>query len=174
MEVTNKTYIKMPLQYMCHMNYAYFDGAQFVSNMPESAFKLRESIPAHIHPTKQWYAYTKKLIEEQKDGKIITVLDNKPMYDPEIVYMADDLSVYGEDAVFEMKASDITCFTQYKTSDFKSATRWIMYNDDLQVAAFVLPATCRPEGAKAAERMGTIIYLEPNETKTFHVQTGLR
>ena len=69
---------------------------------------------------------------------------------------------------------DITCFTEYKTSDFKSATRWIMYNEDLKVAAFVLPATCRPEGAKAAQKAGTIIYLEPNETKTFHVKTGLK
>ena len=174
MEVTNKTYIKMPLQYMCHMNYAYFDDAVITSNMPDSAFKLRESIPAHVHPTQQWLAYNEKLKELQKEGKTLSVLNDKAMYDPEIVFMADDLSVYGEDAVFEMKAGDITCFTQYKTSDFKSATRWIMYNEDLKVAAFVLPATCRPEGAKAAERMGTIIYLEPNETKTFHVTTGLR
>lgn len=174
LEVTNKTYMKMPLQYMCHMNYAYFDNAVITSNMPDKAFRLRESIPAHVHPTPKWLEYNEKLKELQKEGKTLSVLNDKSMYDPEIVFMADNLSQYGEDAKFEMKADDLTAFIEYKTSQFNSATRWIMYNDDLKVAAFALPATCRPEGAKAAEKAGTIIYLEPNETKTFHVKTGLR
>ena len=57
---------------------------------------------------------------------------------------------------------------------FTSATRWIMKNDDLQVAAFVLPATCRPEGFLAAKKAGTLLYLKPNEKKTFTVLTGLK
>lgn len=174
LSVTNKTYIKMPLQYMCHMNYAYFDNAVITSNMPDSAFKLRESIPAHVNPTPKWIEYNDKLKELQKEGKTLSVLNEKAMYDPEIVFMADNLSEYGEDACFEMKANDLTCFIEYKTKDFNSATRWIMFNEDLKVAAFALPATCRPEGAKAAQKAGTVIYLEPNETKTFHVKTGLR
>lgn len=50
----------------------------------------------------------------------------------------------------------------------------IMKNDDLQVAAFVLPATCRPEGFLAAKKAGTLLYLKPNEKKTFTVLTGLK
>ncbi|WP_437794438.1 hypothetical protein [Mitsuokella multacida] len=49
-----------------------------------------------------------------------------------------------------------------------------MKNDDLQVAAFVLPATCRPEGFLAAKKAGTLLYLKPNEKKTFTVLTGLK
>lgn len=42
----------MPLQYMCHMNYAYVENGEISSNIPDSAFKLRETIPAHVKPTK--------------------------------------------------------------------------------------------------------------------------
>ena len=63
--------------------------------------------------------------------------------------------------------------TDFSTKDFTSATRW-MKNDDLQVAAFVLPATCRPEGFLAAKKAGTLLYLKPNEKKTFTVLTGLK
>lgn len=51
MEVTNLTCTEMPLQYMCHMNYAYVDQGRISSNIPATAFKLRESIPSHVHPT---------------------------------------------------------------------------------------------------------------------------
>ena len=175
LDVINKTCMQMPLQYMCHMNYAYFDNAVISSNVPEKAFKLRESIPSHVHPTKRWLDYNEKLKELQKDGKTLTVLNDKSMYDPEIVFMADNVSAYVDEAQFEMQSEDNTVFfTKYKTSDFNSATRWIMYNDDLKVAAFVLPATCRPEGHNAALKAGTVVYLEPNEHKHFNVRTGIK
>ncbi|MDI4740423.1 hypothetical protein MJN54_36265, partial [Salmonella enterica subsp. enterica serovar Kentucky] len=42
------------LQYMCHMNYAYVPNATFRQNIPDTALKLRESVPAHVKPTAQW------------------------------------------------------------------------------------------------------------------------
>lgn len=44
---------------------------------------------------------------------------------------------------------------------------------DQQVAAFALPATCRPEGFLAAKEKGTLIYLQPNEERCFSVRTGI-
>ena len=175
LEVENLTASPMPLQYMCHMNYAYFDNAKITSNIPDSAFKLRESIPSHVHPTEKWLAYNEQLKELQKEGKTLSVLNEKQMYDPEIVFMADGVDKYAEDAHFEMDCGDgDVCFTEYKTSDFPCATRWIMYNPDLKVAAFVLPATCRPEGFNAAKKAGTLIYLQSGERKHFHVKTGIK
>lgn len=175
LEVLNLTAQDMPLQYMCHMNYAYSDFAKITSNVPDEAFKLRESIPSHVHPTKQWLAYNEKLKEMQKTGATLSYLDEPDMYDPEIVFMADDVKKYTKDAIFEMQRQDgITFFTKYSTDDFPCATRWIMKNPDLQVAAFVLPATCRPEGFLAAKKANTLIYLKPNEKKTFHVTTGIK
>lgn len=48
-----------------------------------------------------------------------------------------------------------------------------LYHKDQQVGAFVLPATCRPEGFLAAQRSGSLIMLKPNETRYFHVETGI-
>lgn len=175
MQVQNLTACPMPLQYMCHINYAYLPNAQISSNIPNEAFKLRESIPSHVHPTEKWLAYNEKLKAEQAQGRILSKLDAPEMYDPEIVFMADNVAKYAEQAEFTLSApDDLKIQTCYSTKDFPCATRWIMYNPDLQVAAFVLPATCRPEGFNAAKKAGTLIYLQTGESRTFRVSTGLK
>lgn len=175
MEVTNLTCVEMPLQYMCHMNYAYVDQGCISSNIPATAFRLRESIPSHVHPTKKWLAYNEEIKKLQQEGRSMEVLDQPDMYDPEIVFMADHIDQYAEHVTVEMDSPQGYGFqTEFSTKDFTSATRWIMKNDDLQVAAFVLPATCRPEGFLAAKKAGTLLYLQPNEKKTFTVMTGLK
>lgn len=175
MTVTNLGAQTMPLQYMCHMNYAYDDFATITSNVNDSAFKLRETIPAHVHPTPKWLSYNEKLKQLQKEGKTLSNLDEPDMYSPEIVFMADNLEQYVQDAVFTMQRQDgTTFFTEFSTKDFNSATRWIMKDPDLKVAAFVLPATCRPEGFLAAKKAGTLIYLQQNQSKSFHVCTGIK
>lgn len=175
MNVKNLTSVDMPLQYMCHMNYAYVENGRISSNLPQSAFKLRESIPAHVKPTPTWLAYNEEIKQMQKSGSTLTLLDQPDMYDPEIVFMADHIDQYGKDAVFEIDSPKGYGFkTEFSTGDFTSATRWILYNGDQQVAAFVLPATCRPEGFLAAKKAGTLLILKPGEEKTFKVKTGLK
>ena len=74
---------------------------------------------------------------------------------------------------FEMASPEgFTFFTKFSTSDFNYATRWLLYNEDQKVAAFVLPGTCRPEGFNAAKENGSLIYLKPQEQRTFKVITG--
>ncbi|MDQ0203033.1 aldose 1-epimerase family protein [Pectinatus haikarae] len=173
MKVKNLTGIDMPLQYMCHMNYAYVDNAIISSNVPEKAFKLRESIPAHVKPTPKWMHYNEDIKQLQKNGSTLTKLDQPDMYDPEIVFMADDLKNYTENAVFEIDSPKGFGFkTTFSTKEFPCATRWLLYNADQQVSAFVLPATCRPEGFLAAKKSGTLIMLKSNEEKYFSVTTG--
>lgn len=170
MHVTNLGAQPMPLQYMCHMNSAYFENAEFNQNIPDSAIKLRESIPNHVTPTPRWLAYNEML----KSSKPIKELDDSEMYDPEIVYFMDDLDRHAEIAIFEMKVSDSRKFiTEFDTKQFNYATRWILYNPDQSVGAYVLPATCRPEGYLAAKKSETLIYLDTNQTREFSVKTGI-
>ena len=162
----------MPLQYMCHMNYAYFENAKLTQSLPNEAFVLRESVPAHVHPTEKWLAYNKELMNHPGQ---LNVLNQSKMYDPEIGFFADNLQQYGEDLTFEMTSSrNVTFFTEFSSKDFNFATRWLLYNEDQKVAAFVLPGTCRPEGFNAAKRNGSLIYLKPKEQKRFIVVTGKR
>ena len=162
----------MPLQYMCHLNYAYADGARMSQSLPDGAFALRESVPAHVTPTPQWTAYNEAI----RAGTARTdVLDAPGEYDPEIVYFADELGRYGEDLEFRMERTDgITCCTRFSSTDFPVATRWLLHNADQRTAAFVLPGTSRPEGFLAAQAAGTLVELAPGRTRSFHVSTGIK
>lgn len=171
MQVTNLASVEMPLQYMCHMNYCYEDNATFKQNIPDDIIRIRESIPAHVKPTTQWKIFN----EEIKAGKYkLTALDKNQLYDPEIVFFMDYLHKYQENLEFRMYSTNgYSYVTKFSSKDFDFATRWILYNQDQQVAAFVLPGTCRPEGFLAAKNNGTLIMLEPKEVRTFTVVTGI-
>ncbi|PSW41778.1 aldose 1-epimerase family protein [Photobacterium leiognathi] len=169
MMVQNLATVAMPLQYMCHINAAYIENAQMSQNIPDNAFILRESIPAHVQPNEQWLAYNEQL----KVSPPIAVLDKPDMHDPEIVYLMDDIDQYTDRAVFKMACEDKCFITEFDTKDFNHTTRWILCNGDQKVNAYALPATCRPEGFLAAKEKGTLQYLAPNETRTFTVRTGI-
>ena len=167
MEVTNLSkYQPMPLQYMCHMNYLYEDGAKFGGSLPDSAFTVRSSIPDHVHPTDEWREMLDGLITNPK----VEELSEATHYDPEIVWFADNLPQYGEEVSVTMG----DYFIEFPSKDFNVGTRWILHNADQKVCAFLIPGTSRPEGAAAARKAGTMIELKAGETRNFHVRTGKR
>lgn len=171
MQVKNLASVAMPLQYMCHMNYAYVPNATFRQNIPDEALKLRESIPAHVKPTEQWLAFNQRLLQGEAS---VGTLNQPEFYDPEIVFFADKLDTYTDQPEFSMVAPDGTTFvTRFSSAELNYVTRWILYNGDQQVAAFALPATCRPEGYLAAQHNGTLLQVEPQQTRTFTVTTGI-
>lgn len=164
-------YQEMPLQYLTHINYKFVKGAIITQNIPESAFHLRKSIPKHIHPTEDWLNFTKQIYNS---GRLINELDKTKHFDPEIVFFGDKLNQLVNKAVFRMKMdSKHTVQITFDTTQFPNVTRWLMYNPDLQVAAFALPATSRTEGRAAAKEAGTLIMLKPGESRHFKVTTGL-
>lgn len=170
MNIKNLSGSEMPLQYMCHTNYAYEENAIMKQNIPDSVFKLRETIPDHVKPTEKWLQYNERLLSGEER---ITKLNQPDMYDPEIVFFADELDRYQSEAEFEMMlAGGNVFFTRFSTAELNYATRWILHNSDQQVGAFVLPATCRPEGFMAAKESGTLIMLKAGEEKFFTVATG--
>jgi hypothetical protein len=171
MTVKNLASVPMPLQYMCHMNTAYFENATFSQNIPNSAIRLRESIPAHVKPTPIWLDFNETLKQSLRP---ISCLNTPTFYDPEIVYFMDDLSKYADNLEFKMVLEGgRVLITKFNSSEFNFATRWLLYNGDQKVAAYVLPATCRPEGYLAAKESGSLIMLETDAVRTFTVETGV-
>ncbi|WP_203651171.1 aldose 1-epimerase family protein [Secundilactobacillus yichangensis] len=172
LKVTNlSNYQPMPLQYLCHMNYAYVDNAKMSSNIPDEDFQLRQTIPSHVHPTPEWTKYNDAL---KASGKLINQLDDPDHYDPEIVFFSKDLSQITPEAEFRVDIGDGKNFlTKFDTSEFPIATRWILYNADQQVNAFAIPGTSTPEGFTAAKKAGTLISLKAQESRSFKVTTGL-
>lgn len=172
LEVKNlSNYQPMPLQYMCHMNYAYVEGAKMTQNIPDEAFRLRTSIPDHVKPTAEWTQYMKELDES---GEMIRELTRPDMYDPEICFFGEQLHDYVDQANFEMETADETFFIQFDPTEFPYSTRWLLHNADQKVAAFSLPGTCLPEGHVAAKEAGSLILLKPHEKRSFTVVTGIK
>lgn len=173
LDVTNcSAYAEMPLQYMCHMNYAFVPGGLMQQSLPDDAFQLRRTIPAHVRPTPEWTELNKAIIAGGIDADS---LDGAESFDPEIVYFADDLPQYGDELEFTLQSPDGRTFlTRFTSSQFPVATRWILHNADQKVAAFVLPGTSRPEGRIAAEKAGTLIHLKAGESRHFVVTTGVK
>ncbi|MBU5377566.1 MAG: aldose 1-epimerase family protein [Pantoea sp.] len=171
MNVTNLAGAPMPLQYMCHLNSAWIDEGEFKQSIPQQAFQLRTSVPAHVKPTLPWQTYTAALA---RDPQAFQRLDRPEMCDPEIVFFADDLPRYGDEMQFELHSPQgFALMTRFSSRQFPHATRWMLHNRDQQVAAYILPATCRPEGFNAAQRAGTLLSLAPGEQRHFSVETGI-
>ncbi|MBF0808441.1 DUF4432 family protein [Rothia nasimurium] len=164
-------YAPMPLQYMCHMNYAFVPGGTMSDNLAADSFQLRRTVPAHVTPTPAWEKINDSILSGEHDADSLVGAE---AFDPEIVYFADALDQQVKDAQFTLTHPDGTAFiTRFSTDQFPVATRWILHNPDQTVAAFVLPGTSRPEGYLAADAAGTLIHLSPGEERIFEVETGL-
>lgn len=172
LEVTNlSAYAPMPLQYMCHLNHRFLPGAEMTQDLPEGSFHLRETVPAHVHPTPHWEEITAALRTGDLSADSLVGAEE---FDPEIVHFAEDLPTGNGPLTFRMSAGDGFSFlTRFDPEQFPVVTRWMLANPDQKVAAFALPGTSRPEGFLAAQRRGTLIELPAGETRRFTVTTGL-
>jgi hypothetical protein len=171
MDVRNLAGKPMELMYMAHMNYAYVADGQFVEPLGVERVRVRSSVPAHVKPTPAWSAYMAELTE---DPSRLQTLNTPELYDPEIVCFFDGVRADAKgDAHFLLKhAQGQAFYTRYKPAQFEHAARWILHNADQQVAAFVLPATCEPEGYLAEKAKGNVRMLGTGESASFSVTTG--
>lgn len=171
MNVSNLAGKPMDLMYMAHMNYAYVAGARFVEPLGVKRVRVRSSVPAHVRPTPAWSRYMAELTE---DPSALQTLDSPELYDPEIVCFFDGVQADAEgNAHFLLQHPDGAAFyTRYRPEQFTHAARWILHNTDQQVAAFVLPATCEPEGYRAELAKGNVRSLAAGASAGFSVRTG--
>lgn len=171
MDVSNLSGKPMDLMYMAHMNYAYVADGLFVEPLGVERTRVRSSVPAHVKPTPAWSAY---IAELSADPSRLKSLNTPELYEPEIVCFFDGVRADASgDAHFLLKHPDGPAFyTRYKPDQFDHAARWILNGPDQQVAAFVLPATCEPEGYLAEKAKGNVRSLAAGECAVFSVMTG--
>lgn len=171
MQVSNLAGKPMDLMYMAHMNYAYVEGARFIEPLGFERVRVRSSVPAHVKPTPAWTDYMQTLAQEPQQFKR---LDQPQLYDPEIVFFFDDVRADDSGhAHFLLSHPDGAAFyTRYRPEQFEHAARWVLHNPDQQVAAFVLPSTCEPEGYRAESAKGHVRSLAAGATADFCVTTG--
>jgi hypothetical protein len=168
MEVKNLSAAPMELMYLCHVNFAYAEGARIVQPVPFTPQHVvaRTSIPGHIVPTPVYRA----LIDAFGSHPArLSVLNESPLYDPEQVFYIKGLK-RGPDGLVHfmlMRREGDAFAISWDPESMPHCIRWILDNKDQRVAAFAMPATCEPEGYSAEKRKGNVRLLASGTSAVF-------
>jgi len=173
MNVENLSGSAMDLMYMCHVNFAFYEGARIVQPAPYSAEQtvVRTAVPGHVQTTPDYLEFIDSLA---KDPSGIEVLDEPERYNPEQVLYVRGLASddHGNTASLMRRREGDGFHIAYNLHDFPKTVRWVLVNDDQQVAAFALPSTCEPEGYLAESQKGNVRRLESKQSAAFNVRLG--
>jgi hypothetical protein len=173
MEVRNLSASQMELMYMCHVNFAFAEGARIVQPVPFTREHIvaRTSIPGHVVPTPEYRA---RIDAFGADPARLSVLNEMELYDPELVFYIKGLTQGADGQVHFMlirREGDAFAISWDPVS-MPHCIRWIFDNKDQRVAAFAMPATCEPEGYAAEKRKGNVRLLASGASALFTTTIG--
>jgi hypothetical protein len=173
MEVENLSASPMDLMYLCHVNFAFAEGARIVQPVPFTPDHVatRTAIPGHVTPTPDYRAL---LDELAKNPARMERLEEPQRYDPEQVFYIKGLKPGADGLVhFMMLRREGDGFTiEWNLNAMPHTIRWILANSDQRVAAFAMPATCEPEGYLAEKRKGNVQSLAGGAKASFVTHVG--
>jgi hypothetical protein len=157
MEVENLSTAPMDLMYLCHVNFAFAEGARIVQPVPYTPAHVvtRTSVPGHVTPTPEYRALLDDLAGNP--GRM-RWLSEPERYDPEQVFYIKGLKRGADGLVrFMLARREGDAFAiAWDPEVMPHTIRWILANSDQRVAAFAMPATCEPEGYLAEKRKGNV------------------
>jgi hypothetical protein len=173
MEVENLSGAPMDLMYMCHVNFAFAEGARIVQSAPFAPEHVvaRTAIPGHVTPTDDYRAL---LAELAADPARMEKLDEPSRYDPEQVFYIKGAKPGADGLVHYMllrREGDAYAIA-WDPKILPHTIRWVLANSDQRVAAFAMPATCEPEGYTAEKRKGNVRSLAGGESARFSTRVG--
>ncbi len=173
MDLENLSSAPMELMYMCHVNFAYAEGARIVQPAPFTPqhVQVRTAVPGHVTPNDDYLSLIRELAA---DPSAMETLDQPGRYDPEQVFYVRGLPADAHgDTHMMMRLPEGGAFgISYPVAAFPKTVRWILVNGDAQVAAFALPSTCEPEGYLAEKAKNNIRMLASGERAVFPVRLG--
>ena len=171
MEVRNLSQAPMDLMYMCHVNFAFAEGARLVQPIPFTPRHVvaRTAVPGHVTPTEAWRA---ALADVAANPLRLERLDEPALYDPEFVFYLKDAPVGADGRVrYAMLRREGDAFAiRWDPKTMPHTVRWVLVNSDQSVAAFAMPATCEPEGYSAEKRKGHVRVLKGGERAKFETE----
>jgi hypothetical protein len=173
MEVENLSAAPMDLMYLCHVNFAFDEGARIVQPVPftPEAVVVRTAIPGHVTANEDYRAL---LAELAANPARMETLSEPQRYDPEQVFYikgvrrgADGLAHF----MLARRAGDGFAIA-WDPEIMSHTIRWVLVNSDQRVAAFAMPATCEPEGYTAEKRKGNVRTLAGDAKALFATRLG--
>ena len=171
MQVDNLSAAPMDLMYMCHVNFAFAEGARLVQAVPFTPVHVvaRTAVPGHVTPTDAWRALSADVAAHPAR---LERLDEPALYDPEFVFYLKGVPVQADGRVrHAMLRREGDAFAiRWNPENMPHTIRWVLVNSDQSVAAFAMPATCEPEGYSAEKRKGNLRQLEGGESAVFETE----
>jgi hypothetical protein len=173
MAVDNRSAAPMELMYMCHVNFAFAEGARIVQSAPFTPehVAVRTAIPGHVTPNEDYRAL---IAELARDPARMERLDEPGRYDPEQVFYVRGARSGPDGLVrYLMRRREGDAFwIAWDAAAMPHTIRWILVNGDQRVAAFAMPATCEPEGYTAEKRKGNVRSLPGGGSARFVTHVG--
>jgi hypothetical protein len=173
MAVENLSTAPMDLMYMCHVNFAFAEGARIVQSVPFTPDHViaRTAIPGHVTVSEDYRAL---IADFARNPARMERLDEPELYDPEqVAYIvgqktgADGLTRY----LMQRREGDAFAIA-WDPATMNKTIRWVLVNSDQKVAAFAMPATCEPEGYTAEKRKGNVRKLAGGASMRFATQVS--
>ncbi len=173
MAVENLSAAPMDLMYMCHVNFAFAEGARIVQSVPFTPEHVitRTAIPSHVTPTDEYRAL---LADLAANPARMERLDEPQRYDPEQVFYIAGQKTLADGLTRSMmvrKEGDAFAIA-WDPQSMDKTIRWVLANGDQKVAAFAMPATCEPEGYTAEKRKGNLRSLAGGAGVRFVTHVG--
>jgi hypothetical protein len=173
MEVENLSGAPMDLMYLCHVNFAFAEGARIVQPVPFTPDNVvaRTALPGHVTASDEYRAM---LADVAARPARMEVLNEPERYNPEQVFYIKNVTP-GPDGLarFLLARKEGDAFTiSYDPVAMPHTIRWILVNSDQRVAAFAMPATCEPEGHAAEKRKGNVRSLPGGGRASFITRLG--
>lgn len=173
MTVANLSGEPMELMYMCHMNFAYAEGAtihQPAGFTPEDTV-TRTAVPGHVVASTEYLEFIKALAADPSRMK---TLNETARYNPEQVCYVKHLKTDGAGRTHLMlrRVEGDGFYVSYAPETFPRTVRWVLCNPDQQVAAFALPSTCEPEGYLTEKAKGHVRLIPAKGEAAFTVSAG--
>ena len=171
MRVENLSAAPMDLMYMCHVNFAFCEGARLVQPVPftQEHVVARTAVPGHVTPTPAWRA---ALDDVAANPSRLERLDEPALYDPEFVFYLKGAPAQADGRVrYAMLRREGDAFAiRWDPETMRHTVRWVLVNSDQSVAAFAMPATCEPEGYTAEKHKGNVRTLAGGQSATFETE----
>lgn len=171
---TNKKDMPLEYFYLCHINHRPVDGSKLYYTAKHENIVAHHEVPEG-YPEARAKKTNEYLDKLDKDMSLVDTVDkNSQSYDPEIVFTCKyDCDSEGNAHTMQLLPDGYAAYVQHKTAELPFGIRWIARTDDEDALGMVLPATAEHMGYLYCKKMGYEKYLQPGETMTYHMITGL-
>lgn len=168
-EIENLRSAPFEYAYMCHINYALFDGSvlEQTASLSGDDFTV---VPDEAQD-EATAAYTRAIIADPESSNRLDA--GQPVRPEYCAIIRPQPAADGWARFFQVRPDGTAAYVGFETEGLPLAVRWISNTGDEASAGFCLPATAHHLGRARADRDGLMRHVPAGGRVTMRVETGL-